>query len=207
VLLFHQEDDGSMRFACTATSIGYNPKQEAYIFATAAHCINDKHQPFISLDEVGTDKVFVRSLSSSCGSEEMGDDVCLLFVRTKTHFEIVDLGDDPLSGEPIVSVESPAGMGKQILHGYVALSKLDRTIHDKESKLDWTGDVILQLPGVLGGSSGASVICESSQKICAFTVGVYAGDLGQMQVAVPVSRLKKLLDDTANKKEPKASIK
>jgi hypothetical protein len=102
-------------------------------------------------------------------------------------------------------VESPAGLGKQVLHGYIALNKLDRTIHG--DSLDWTNDVILQLPGVLGGSSGSSVVCETSQKICAITIGVYTNKLGQTQVAVPISRLKNLLADSDKYKRKKKSHK
>src|ERR1700739_3314937 len=82
VLLFQQQEDGTMRFSCTATAFDYNEKYGTYMFATAAHCIDvdEKHQPYVSLDETGTDKVFARAEKTICGDQEEGNDVCIIFV-------------------------------------------------------------------------------------------------------------------------------
>lgn len=192
VLLFNQDEDGSLNFECTATAFFHDEERHEYMFATASHCVSDNDPSlYISSDEEGNRKEFIRVEDVLCGKEEKGMDVCLLFVGTQEHFPVVPLSDnDPTTGAAILNVSSPAGLGKMLLHGYVAKAKLDRSLRQK--KIDWSDDIVVQMPGILGGSSGSSLVCED-HKICGILVGVYSTEVGHLQLAVPVSRLKKLL--------------
>lgn len=188
VLLFSQQDNGSLKFNCTATAVSHDGN--TYIFATAAHCSPNSNSTYVSLDESGTDKTFSRVDNLMCNKR---DDVCLISVVTHKKFQTVELdSNDPQIGDAIFTVCSPAGLGKQILRGYVALDKIDRSISSTTGQ-SWRGNALLQLPGVMGGASGAGAICEDSHKLCGIVVGVYTEQMGGLQVVVPVSKLKSLI--------------
>jgi V8-like Glu-specific endopeptidase len=197
VLLFSQNEDGGMRMLCTATAIEKTAK--GYTFVTAAHCASqDDHEThradasksafFISSDAIHT-KTFIEAKVIACGYQERGDDFCLLSVETTANFSIVKVGDDStsISGDQIVNIASPDGLGKQVFYGRVSMPRLDRTLRQDDGDINWTNAMLVQLPGTNGGSSGSSVVCLDQQAICGFLVGIYDKT---MQVAIPVSRFK-----------------
>lgn len=192
VLLYAQDESGTMKMRCTATAI--EKTDEGYVFATAAHCgcvddtdsrtvSADKAFFFITPDAVG-EKVFLEAKPLACGYRHAGDDVFLLSVKTATQFATVDLGEDPKLMDAVVNVASPLGIGKQVFLGTVSAASLDRPVIDDD--INWTGASLLQLFGTDGGSSGSAVVCLDQQKICAFVVGSI--DKTSI-IAMPVSRL------------------
>lgn len=214
VLLYSQDFSGGMAMRCTATAIEKNAT--GYVFVTAAHCASadnalaqsvvpeDRTFFYITPDEP-TAKTFLPAKLIECGYQHAGDDFCLFQVDTKEAFPIVPIGVDPtVLGEGVINVASPIGLGKQLLHGNVSSLKLNRDV--RANDINWTGVVMLQLPGTDGGSSGSAIVCENQQAICAFLVGT----IGQTQtIAMPVSRLTQMRADYAAKKykyAPKANV-
>lgn len=200
VLLFSQNEDGGMKMLCTATAI--EKTEKGYVFVTAAHCASkdndetekayaEKTSFFISADEHHT-KTFIQANVLSCGYQSRGDDFCLFSVESSEKFPVVRLGEDSTSrsGDQIVNIASPMGLGKQVFYGRVTMPRLDRTL--RQGEINWTNAVLVQLPGTNGGSSGSAVVCLDQQAICGFLVGIY-GDT--TQVAIPVSRFKKFRDE------------
>lgn len=192
VLLYQQLPDGTMRFSCTATAIVH--QQDKYVFATASHCIVKNQSPYISPDEAGAEKTFIRVKGAVCGDTKMGMDVCLLSATSKVQLPVVEIGSDPkgFGGIPIVSVASPAGIGKQVFEGSISSTHIDRPM-SSSSGVNWSQAMVLQLPGTMGGSSGSAVVCTDQQAICGITVGVIATPMGQVTIAMPISRLKILI--------------
>jgi hypothetical protein len=193
VLLFSQNSDGGMRMRCTATA--YAHQGDTYHFATAAHCIVDdegKILPdafFVSEDEPGH-KDYLPAEVHICGDRDKGNDFCDLTVKTKDSvFPIVGLGKDPTSiaGEPVINIASPLGLGKQTFIGRVSKPKVDRVLVSDD--INWTGAILLQLPGTAGGSSGSAIICERQHAICGFLVGIQGAEM----FAIPVSRFSAFL--------------
>jgi len=196
VLLYSQDTQGNMNMVCTATAV--KKISGGYIFATASHCVadddTDSHRAvvekkffYVSSDDVNQ-KTFLQAKVVSCGYQSRGDDFALLSVKTDEKFPIVPVGVDAVSrgGEEIVNIAGPQGLGKQVFYGRITSPKLDRPV--VVSDINWTGAVLLSLPGTNGGSSGSSIICLSQHAICGFLVGTM--DKTTM-VAVPVSRFKK----------------
>ena len=195
VLLYEQDDQGSMKMLCTATAIEKN--KTGYVFVTAAHCASSDNEEkklvkaevkkffFVTFDETGS-KNFIKAVLLNCGYQHSGDDYCQFQVDTDRVIPTVDLGSDPSEGgEEIVNVASPLGLGKQVFRGYVSSPRLDRDV--RVSDINWTNAILLQLPGTNGGSSGSAIVCVDQKAICAFLVGV----IDQTEiVAVPVSRFK-----------------
>lgn len=200
VLLYGQDESGTMKMRCTATAIDKTDK--GYVFATAAHCgcaddeDNRTVSPekvffFITPDAVG-EKVFLEAKPLVCGYRHAGDDVFLLTVDTKLPFVTIDLGEDPKLMDSVVNVASPLGIGKQVFLGTVSAADLDRPVIDGD--INWTHASLLQLFGTDGGSSGSAVVCLDQQKICGFVVGSI--DKTSI-IAMPVSRLIKLREQFA----------
>lgn len=192
VLLYSQDDEGSMRMRCTATAIEKNAK--GYVFVTAAHCAceDDEDQKtvspqktafYITADEPN-DKDFIRATPIGCGYRHAGDDFALFQVDADKNFPVIPLGTDPQVMEPVINVASPLGLGKQVFTGSVSSAKLDRPV--VEDDINWTNATLLQLFGTDGGSSGSSVISLKQRAICGFVVGTV--DKSSV-VAIPVSRL------------------
>jgi hypothetical protein len=202
VLLYEQDDQGSMKMLCTATAIEKN--KTGYVFVTAAHCASTDNEEkklvkaetkkffFVTLDETGS-KNFIKASLQNCGYQHAGDDFCQFQVDTDKTIPTVDLGSDPASGgEEIVNVASPLGLGKQVFKGYISSPKLDRDIRVED--INWTNAILLQLPGTNGGSSGSAIVCTEQKAICAFLVGTIADT---EIVAIPVSRFKAFRTATA----------
>jgi hypothetical protein len=196
VLLYAQDAQGNMNMACTATAV--KKIADGYIFATASHCVSDddtdSHRAvaqkkffYVSSDDVDQ-KTFLQAKILACGYQSRGDDFALLSIKTDEKFPIVPIGVDAVSrgGEEIVNVAGPQGLGKQVFYGRITSPKVDRPV--VVSDINWTGAVLLSLPGTNGGSSGSSIICMSQHAICGFLVGTI--DKTTM-VAVPISRFKK----------------
>jgi hypothetical protein len=194
-LLYAQDDNGTMKMRCTATSIEKTAK--GYVFVTAAHCgcedntENKTVSPekaffFITADD-NREKRFLVANPIVCGYRHTGDDFFLLQVDTDLVFPVVPLGEDPVVMEPIVNVASPLGIGKQVFQGSVSSASLDRPVLADD--INWTHASLLQLFGTDGGSSGSAVVCLNQKKICSFVVGSI--DKTTI-VAMPVSRLLRL---------------
>lgn len=202
VLLFSQNDDGGMRMRCTATA--FEKTADGYRFATAAHCAtkegeeeNGDKKPkaenaafYVSSDGVGA-KDYVPAKIDGCGSREHGDDFCVFRAKTDHTFPLVKLGVDPtdVAGQDVINIAAPLGLGKQAFYGRITKPYLDRKI--VEDDINWSGSILLQLPGTNGGSSGSAIVCADQQAICGFLVGIMGGS---EIVAIPVSRFKKFLE-------------
>lgn len=205
VLLYEQDDQGSMKMLCTATAIEKNAT--GYVFVTAAHCASSDNEEkklvkaevkkffFVTFDEAGS-KNFSKAKLLNCGYQHAGDDFCQFQVDSDKSIPVVALGDDPAAGgEEIVNVASPLGLGKQVFRGYVSSPKLDRDV--RVNDINWTNTVLLQLPGTNGGSSGSAIVCVEQKAICSFLVGVI--DSTEI-VAIPVSRFKTFRQQVAEGK-------
>jgi len=201
-LLYSQDSAGGMRMRCTATAI--EKTKTGYVFVTAAHCgaVDDTDHKTVSpektffyiTDDAITDKTFLKADPIGAGYRHRGDDFMLFAVNTDKIFPVVSLGQDPVVLEPVVNVASPLGLGKQVFVGTVSRAALDRPIVEED--INWTGAVTLQLFGTDGGSSGSAVVCLDQRAICAFVVG--SVDKTTM-IAMPVSRLKTVIDGIKNK--------
>jgi Trypsin-like peptidase domain len=195
VLLYSQNDEGSMEMHCTATAIEHNAT--GYVFVTASHCgcddnaehktVSPQKKDFYVTPDDKTEKLFLKAKVTGCGYKHRGDDFMLLQVDTLRSFSVVPLGEDPKVLDEVINVASPLGLGKQVFSGSVASASLDRPVIDGD--INWGGVVTLQMFGVNGGSSGSSVICKAQRAICAFVVGTIDNTT---ITAMPVSRLKNL---------------
>jgi hypothetical protein len=194
-LLYNQADDGAMHMRCTVTAIEKTPK--GYIFVTAAHCVGsddtekervkpDKTYFFITSDSDGGSKDFMKAKLLAAGYQHESDDFALLEVETDQQFPLIAIGDDVTdhSGQPVVNVASPLGLGKQTFKGIVSSPKLARPV--VEGDINWTEAMAIQLFGANGGSSGSAIICLKQRAICGFLVGT----IGGTKIAIQVSRFK-----------------
>lgn len=174
VLLFSQNQDGGMKMRCTATS--FEKTKDGYRFATAAHCATEDGDQnkkkakaevasfYISSDTEGA-KDYVPVKIDGCGSRSHGDDFCIFSAKTKREFPLVAIGTDPtkVAGEPIINIAAPLGLGKQTFYGRVSKAHVDRTIIQDD--INWTGAMLLQLPGTDGGSSGSAIVCADQSNL------------------------------------------
>lgn len=197
VLLYSQDEHGSMNMRCTATAI--SQKDDTTEFVTAAHCAcsddtehelakPEAHYFFITADAKDT-KQFVRAKLEGCGYQHKGIDVALFSVKTKD-YPLVGVGADPEAMDTVVNVASPLGLGKQVFTGTVTSPMVDREI--VAGDINWTRAVLVQIPGTDGGSSGSAIVCLQQKAICAFLVGT-ANDT--TMVAMPVSRMVKFREE------------
>ena len=195
-LLYNQADDGAMHMRCTVTAIEKTPK--GYIFVTAAHCVGsddtekervkpDKTYFFITSDSDGGSKDFMKAKLLAAGYQHESDDFALLEVETDQQFPLIAVGEDVAdhSGQPIVNVASPLGLGKQTFKGIVSSPRLARPV--VEGDINWTQAMAIQLFGANGGSSGSAIICLKQRAICGFLVGTIGGT---NTIAIQVSRFK-----------------
>jgi Trypsin-like peptidase domain len=191
VVIYRQMDNGGFNPVCTATSIAHVP--DGYVFASASHCIDPGADYYVS--EGGQPVVLYPVSIVQRGNLLKGFDYAMLLVPTDHKFPLIQLGQDPSSllGEPVVSVSAPLGMGKQVLRGFISSPHVDRPIpvHDQSGKAmgNWSGGILIQMPGVNAASSGSAIICVQQQAICGIVVGVVSTPLGQETVALPISRL------------------
>src|SRR5260370_2323516 len=183
-LLYNQADDGAMHMRCTVTAI--EKTQKGYIFVTAAHCVGsddaekekvkpDKTYFLISEDRDGGSRDFMKAKLIGAGSQHESDDFALLEVETEQQFPLVAVGNDVSdhSGQPIVNVASPLGLGKQTFKGIVSSPKVSRPVVDGD--INWTEAMAIQLFWANGGSSGSAIICLQQRAICGFLVGTIGG--------------------------------
>ena len=198
-LLYAQDENGGMTMHCTATLYAKAPG--GYLVVTASHCLSDqenfdvedtsKHikavvQPqFLTFDAVDT-KEFLKAEVLAVGVQSKGDDFAILYVKLDREISTIPLGDESkeVFGSEVMSVASPAGLGRQLMHGYISMPRLDRPV--KQNEINWTDAMMLQIPSG-PGSSGSSIISIHQEKIIAFLVGAYAGN---NIIAIPVSRFK-----------------
>ncbi len=189
VLLYYQ-GDGQMMAVCTAVAIDH--KGETYTFATAGHCIRkERKHYFVTDDGAGEEKQFIRLRNATCGAVDRGDDFCLLEIKTKREFPLINLGHDATGySVPVVNVASPGGMGKRVYRGYIASPKLDRPMEVEDAS--WPDAMSVQIPAY-SGSSGSAVICLEQRAICGFIVGKTPAEA----VALPVSRFIRFREQVA----------
>jgi S1-C subfamily serine protease len=194
VLLYAQDEQGSMRMRCTATAI--EKTSSGYVFVTAAHCACEDDEEkktvspqkvyfFITGDQEGT-KDFIRATPIGCGYRHRGDDFALFSVESKAEFDVIPIGQDPQLIAQVINIASPLGLGKQVMFGTVSSAILNRPAISDD--INWEHAILLQMFGVNGGSSGSSLICTEQKAICGFVVGSIGGTT---MVAMPVSRFKR----------------
>ena len=196
-LLFSQNMSGGMRMHCTMTIFDKVP--DGYLLATASHCIGDddvskersansKDTFYFTFDESSKhDKVFHPAILVWAGYQSRGEDLAVFKVKTTEVWETVPLGDETKlkDGAKILNLASPLGLGVQTFHGTISKVFLDRPV--TQGTINWRGTLVLQLPGVNGGSSGSAIISIEQQAIVGFLVGSIDG--GTI-IAIPVSRFK-----------------
>jgi hypothetical protein len=195
-LLYSENENGTLEMRCTATA--FEKTGTGYRFVTAAHCAADDDEDkevarpkhtyfFITADTVGV-KAFIPAKVVGAGYRHDGVDCSVLEVTTTAKFPLVPIGHDvnESTGAAVVNIASPLGLGRQVLRGSVSSPHLDRPVEVDD--INWTGAMLLQLPGTAGGSSGSAVICLDQRAICGFVVGQIGGTA---QVAIPVSRFSK----------------
>lgn len=193
-LLYSQDEAGSMQMHCTVTMI--EKTKGGYIGVSASHCASEddeqhervqveKKDFFVTFDESKA-KQFIPAKVLFCGYQHRGDDACMFQIDTDKDVPVVKLGTDPAdhSGEAIVNVASPLGLGKQVFHGTISSPKLERSV--VVDAINWKDAILLQLPGTNGGSSGSAIVCLSQHAICALLVGTIEGT---EVVALPISRV------------------
>lgn len=202
VLLYSQDAQGNMAFRCTATAFERhdNLLSHTYRFLTASHCaaatnaltasglLKDTNSQrvwfFITTDD-GDDKRFFKAKVVAVGSQNNGDDFAVVEAKMSESLPTIHIGVDSthLYGEDLFNVSVPLGTGKQVLHGRITEPKINRPVEDEG--ISWTGDVMVQIPGVNGGSSGSAIVCTTQRAIC----GVFVGTIGATEgVAIPISR-------------------
>ena len=197
-LLYSQDSQGGMNMHCTVTAI--KKLDTGYRFVTAAHCVAQDNEArkeveirrtsfFITSDTIGS-KEFLPARVVVAGYQHRGDDFALLDVETDAIFPTIEIGTDVVShsGESVVNMASPQGLGKQIFMGHVSSPKLDRPVESGD--ISWTGAMLVQLFGTNGGSSGSAIVSTKQKAICGFLVGSIGGT---SIVAIPVSKYKTFL--------------
>lgn len=206
-ILYSQTSTGSMTMHCTVTAFQKITETDldtkvtkpvAYRFLTAAHCVGDdivskeksadtsRDTYFITFDESGKEpKKFWPAKPIFVGYQSRGEDFAEFEVESNESWTIVPLGDERKAsdGDDIVNVSVPLGLGKQLLYGTISKVFLDRPV--QQDTINWKGAIMLQLPGINGGSSGSAIVSEDQKSIVGILVGTIGGNT---IVAVPVSR-------------------
>jgi len=192
VLLYAQDEHGSLKMRCTATVI--DKTDTGYEAVTASHCgceenedtrtVTPEKTSFYVTSDDDQDKDFFKAKIVGCGYRHAGDDFLLVTFNTTKNFPVVALGTDPKVMEVVVNVASPLGLGKQVFTGSVTSASLNRPVIDGD--LNWEHVVTLQMFGTDGGSSGSAVVCLDQKAACAFIVG--SANRSTI-TAMPVSRL------------------
>lgn len=193
-LLYAQDESGGLSMRCTATA--FKKDGDTYRFVTAAHCVGEDDSAkekvakfnttafYITFD--GSDpKTFHRAKVEYVGYQHRGDDFSTFVVKSKLEWPVIDVGDEKkeAEGNPVINVASPLGLGLQVFRGAISKLELDRQII--QGDINWSGVVLLQMPGTNGGSSGSAVISETQHAIVAFLVGTIGGTT---IAAIPASR-------------------
>lgn len=204
-LLYSQDESGGMHMRCTTTAIEKTPK--GYTFVTASHCVGkdneekervepDRVKFFITADEKDK-KEFLSAQLIAAGYKHRSDDFALFSVETTQDFPLVAIGKDVTdhSGQPVLNVASPNGLGKQVFKGIVSSPFLDRSIVFED--INWTDAMLIAMVGTNGGSSGSAIVCLSQRAICGFLVGTIAET---NTVGIPVSKFSKFREAIKNNK-------
>ena len=203
-MLYSQTTDGGMRMHCTATVFEEYERDDrkGYLLATAAHCVaiddlvNSRVKIsgasfFISFDEVISkenkdgQKVFHPVHVEAAGFQSRGDDFAVLHAYTNEEWDILELGDVSSleTMDEVLNVSAPAGLGLQVLKGYISLVSIDRPV--KVRGLNWQYAMLANL-GSGPGASGSAVVSIEQEKIIGFVVGNIIGN--PTTVVLPVSR-------------------
>lgn len=211
--LYTQKDDGGYDMHCTMTAFKSKPEGKKFRvrFVTAGHCVQKLPQVvkilfdaedietsyFVSQDDSQDEKVYIRAKLIAKGNLSTGNDFAVFEALTSVNVPTVPVGVDPTSifDEPVVNVADPMGIGLQVFDGKVTRLSLDR--HTGPAGSDWYGDILVQMHGVNGGSSGSSMVCRKQRAICGFIIGSFDGTT---MVAVPVSKFSKWYADVENPK-------
>jgi hypothetical protein len=196
-LLYSQDQAGTMNMLCTLTA--YEKNATGYRFISAAHCVGsdnvDKERSatsekvfYMTFDEVSKiTKKFHPAKVVWVGYQSRGEDLAVFQVDTTERWGTIPLGDEQTltDGALIVNIASPLGLGLQTFHGTISKVVLDRPV--TQGTINWRGTLVLQLPGVNGGSSGSAIISSEQKAIVGFLVGTI--DSGTI-IGIPVSRFK-----------------
>jgi len=208
-LLYGQTEDGGMKMKCTATAYRKLDKG-GYRFASASHCVDgdsDTKQKqgkyFVTFDDEGA-KTFIPATLVEAGDRNVGDDFSIFEVKTDLAVSVTPIGDSDkiVTGDEVINVSSPLGLGKQYFQGYVSNALLDRPPLDAE-EVQWTNIMMVYIGGG-PGSSGSAVVSEKQQAIIGFVVGHFnSGNIGM--ICVPASKFlafEKAVDNHTYKKTP-----
>lgn len=201
VLLYAQNEQGDMKFRCTATAFERkdNMLSHTYRFITASHCAADmaplttaglmgqktlRTWFYVTTDDT-QEKKFVKAKVLGVGKLADGNDFSVIEATMHETLPIVPLGVDSTHtyGESLFNVSVPLGTGKQVLLGRITAPKINRPI--EEGDFSWSEAIMVQIPGTNGGSSGSSIVCATQRAICGVFVGGISGTEG---VALPISR-------------------
>jgi hypothetical protein len=193
-LLYRQTDTGGMEMICTATAFERIAGKTMYL--TAAHCVTEDEPSAIGKSRVvdaplflSTDdrdaKDYVRASVIEVGVKEKGYDYAVL--SSALDLPRLLIGDERLERDyvRIRCVGAPAGVGKVMGFGHVALRHIDRPLKFDEQKINWAGAALVSVDDVEGGSSGSAIVSEDTGKIIGILVGTYKS----MVIAVPASRV------------------
>jgi S1-C subfamily serine protease len=204
MLLYSQANDGSMDFRCTATAFespnpNIKPRAGRRFFLSASHCVTERTEhgtrpskgPFFLSDDVAGEKRFVEAELIFAGSEADGYD--LLILEAKSSAPALHLADERSysAGTQVLNVASPAGLGKTLLSGTIAILSVDRPLIVRQENINWRGSLVLNL-AVIGGSSGSAVVTQDSGRIIGVIVGYMEG--APICIAVPASRLLEIIE-------------
>ena len=204
VLLYAQDASGAMTMRCTATAFERDrvPADNGvftYHFISAAHCVGSDdttHEksasatniPFyVTFDETHAAKTFHPASVLWVGYQHRGEDFAVFEVKTREDWPTIPLGDEQQEkeGASFINIAAPLGLGKQVMYGTISMLVLDRPVI--QGDINWKGALVLQLPGVQGGSSGSALISDTQQAIIGFLVGT----IGEGTIiAIPVSRFR-----------------
>lgn len=189
VLLYSGEEKS---FRCTASDI--LNVEDSYVFATAAHCISGSKVFYIS-PNVKDPRVYYPATLMAYGDLRKDQDFAIFIVRAPAGtFTVVPLGHSPTQrGEPIFAISAPAEVGLAYLRGYVEIPEIQRTIIMWSNGVadDWKGDVLVNMAGTQGGSSGSLVVCQDQMKVCGILVGVN----GASMIVQPIDKFNKWFQD------------
>jgi hypothetical protein len=204
-LLYSQDESGGMKMHCTATA--FEKVKDGYNFVSAAHCVGNDDVAkekaasptnipfFITFDEEnGIAKRFYPANVVFVGYQHRGEDFSVFHVKTSENWPTIPIGDETKEqeGSSFINIASPLGLGKQVMYGTISKMFLDRPVVSGD--INWKGTLVLQIPGVQGGSSGSALVADDQGAIVGFLVGSI-GD-GTI-VAIPVTRftaVKKAVD-------------
>jgi S1-C subfamily serine protease len=118
------------------------------------------------------------------GYQHRGVDFLIVEVKTSEDWPTVPVGDQrkEAEGNSVLNIASPLGLGRQVFHGSISKLELERPVI--EGDINWTGSMLLQMPGTAGGSSGSAVLSAKQEAIVGFIVGT----IGSSITAIPATK-------------------